>query len=577
MNSGKIDNQLNLAIDVSNTIREQTADLDTGYNKDFQTWELIVRYIGDLQALSEQYNFSYVILMNQYAIINIREDRIRDLALEPQIIFIEMPKRLNYEVLNSIPVSCINSVQTTQVNLSGQGVLVAIIDSGIDYYHPDFRNEDGTTRIVALWDQTIQGNPPPGYTMGTLYTRERINEAIATGSRFSALEVVPSTDVSGHGTHVAGIACGGGRASEIRYRGVAYESDILVVKLGSSANSSYPNTGQLMQAVNYCIMKAEELNQPLAINISYGNSYGSHTGESILENFIDEVALVWKTCICIGTGNEGASRTHTSGTLVANENVIVELPVSISQFTFNLQLWKNFSDDFGIRITDPSGRTSEISSNLIGTQRYNVGATELYVYYGNPLPSNQLQEIYMEFIPVRDYVTEGIWQIEFSPRKINSGRYDMWLPSGSVLNRDTGFLRSTENTTLTIPSTANRAISVGAYDGLTDSYAYFSGRGFTRNNQVKPEIVAPGVNVTSAAPNGGYTERSGTSMATPFVTGSCAIMMQWGIIQGNDPYLYGEKMKAFLISGARRLPIESVYPNPTLGWGALCVRNSLPI
>lgn len=577
MNSGKIDNQLNLAIDISNTVREQTADLDTGYNRDFQTWELIVRYIGDLQSLADKYNFTYVILMNQYAVITIREDMIRQLAGEVQIIFIEMPKRLNYEVTNSLAVSCINTVQTTQTNLTGQGVLVAIIDSGIDYYHPDFRNDDGTTRIVEIWDQTIQGNPPPGYATGTVYTREQIDTAIGAGSRFQALEVVPSTDVSGHGTHVAGIACGGGKAGEVRYRGVAYESDILVVKLGTSVNASYPNTAQLMQAINYCIMKAEERNQPVAINISYGNSYGSHTGQSILENFIDEVATVWKTSICIGTGNEGATRTHTSGTLVQGENVIVELPVAGSQFTFNLQLWKNFSDDFGVKLTDPAGRVATISSNLVGTQRYDVGATEIYVYYGNPLPSNQLQEIYMEFIPIDDFVTNGIWQIELSPRQINNGRYDFWLPSGSVLNRDTGFLRSVETTTLTIPSTASLAITVGAYDGLTDSYAYFSGRGFTRNNQIKPDLVAPGVNITSTAPNGGYTERSGTSMATPFVTGSCALMMQWGIVQGNDPYLYGEKMKAFLIAGARKLPIEAVYPNPTLGWGALCVRNSLPI
>ena len=208
-----------------------------------------------------------------------------------------------------------------------------------------------------------------------------------------------------HGTHVAGIACGGGRASEAGNRGVAYESDILVVKLGTSVNASYPNTAQLMQAVNYCIQKAEELNQPVAINMSFGNSYGAHNGQSIIENFIDEVALVWKTCICIGTGNEGASRGHTSGILVVGVNVVVELPISVAQFTFNLQLWKNFSDDFGIRITDPSGRVADISSNLIGTQRYDLDGTELFVYYGTPLPVNQLQEIYMEFIPSNNYVT----------------------------------------------------------------------------------------------------------------------------------------------------------------------------
>jgi len=576
MNSGKIDNSLNLAIDVSNSVREQTIDLDTGYNKDFQTWELLVRYVGDLPSLADKYNFGYVLLMNQYAVIQIREDRIRDLAAEPSIIFIEMPKRLHFEVVDGIASSCINSVQTERFGLTGRGVLVAVIDSGIDYYHPDFRNADGTTRIIELWDQTIQGNPPPGYTNGTVYSREQINEAIKTGSRFQALSIVPSTDVSGHGTHVTGIACGGGRGAQIRYRGVAYESDLLVVKIGTSVNSSYPNTAQLMEAVNYCIMKAEELNMPVAINISYGNNYGSHTGMSILENFINGAATAWKSCICIGTGNEGASRTHTSGTLVAGQEVNVELTVAVAQFTFNLQIWKNFSDDFEVRLTNPGGESAVIQSEIEGTKRYNIGGTEVYVYYGQPLPTNQLQEIYFEFIPQKEFVAEGVWIITLTPKRIIGGRYDMWLPSGGVLNTETGFLRATETTTLTIPSTASRAISVGAYDALTDSYASFSGRGFTRDNQIKPDIVAPGVNITSAAPNGGIAVRSGTSMATPFVTGACALLMQWGIVEGNDPYLYGEKMKAYLIAGARRLPVESQYPSTTLGWGALCVRNSLP-
>lgn len=577
MNNGKIDNQLNLALNVGNTVREQTIDLDTGFNKDFQTWELIIRYIGDLSTLAEKYELQYVSLMNQYAVVTIREDRISAFSEESQVLYIEKPKRLTYEVRNGIPISCIPPVQTPALDLTGKGVIVAVIDSGTDYLHPDFRNADGTSRIIELWDQSINGNPPEGYYTGTLYTKEQLDEAIATGNRLQALQMVPSTDVSGHGTHVAGIACGGGRASEEGYRGVAFESDILVVKLGSSVNASYPNTAQLMQALNYCVQVAERRGQPLAINLSFGNNYGSHNGQSILENFIDEIALVWKTCICISTGNEGASRTHTSGNLTVGVPETVELPVSNAQFTFNLQIWRDYSDDFEIELVDPSGRRAKIASNLIGQQRYSVGETEIYIFYGEPQPVNLLQEIYIEFIPMKDYVTSGIWQIIMTPKTVVNGKYDMWLPSGGVLNRDTGFLRPTEVTTLTIPSTALRAITVGAYDGITDSYAYFSGRGFTRNQQIKPDIVAPGVNITSAAPNGGYTERSGTSMATPFVTGSTAIMMEWGIINKNDPYLYGEKIKAYLIAGARRLAIEKEYPNPILGWGALCVEDSLPI
>mgnify|MGYP000080661304 FL=1 len=175
------------------------------------------------------------------------------------------------------------------------------------------------------------------------------------------------------------------------------------------------------------------------------------------------------------------------------------------------------------------------------------------------------------------YIDDGIWKIRLTPIRITDGAFDMWLPAGNVLNSGTGFLNPVEETTLTIPSTATKVITVGAYDARFDQAAAFSGRGYTRaTNQVKPDLVAPGVEIMSCAPGGGYQVRTGTSMATPFVTGSAALLMQWGITDGNDAYLYGEKMKAYLIRGARRLPGFTAYPNPVLGWGALCTANSIP-
>lgn len=199
------------------------------------------------------------------------------------------------------------------------------------------------------------------------------------------------------------------------------------------------------------------------------------------------------------------------------------------------------------------------------------------MYYGEPVPYNPLQELYFDFIPAGQRINAGIWKLRFFPRRLIEGDFDLWLPAGGVLPPATRFLRPAEKTTLTIPSTTERAISVGAYDGRTNSYAPFSGRGFTRDNRiVKPDITAPGVGILSAAPGGGYTVKSGTSMATPFVTGSAALLMEWGIVQGNDPYLYGEKLKAYLINGARPLPEEAVYPDPMFGFGALCLRDSFP-
>jgi subtilisin family serine protease len=384
-----------------------------------------------------------------------------------------------------------------------------------------------------------------------------------------------------YGTHVAGIAAGNGRASNGRYRGVASQSELIIVKLGTSVGDSFPRTTQLMQGIDYCVKRAIELNMPLAINISFGNNYGSHAGNSLLENYINDIANRWKMNIVIGTGNEGSAGKHTGGVLSNAPGApreIIELAVGEYEFTFNLQIWKNFYDQFEIVITSPGGTRVGPIPERLGTQRFRIGPTEIYLYYGEPLPYNIQQEIYIEFIPVTDYVESGIWTIELVPRNIVVGNYDMWLPSGGVLNPQTNFLRPTEQTTLTIPSTAERAISVGAYDAYNDSLAFFSGRGYPRNNtSIKPDLVAPGVNITSASPGGGYTSRSGTSMATPFVTGSVALMMEWGIVNGNDPYMYGEKMKAYLIAGARKLSFEQVYPNPTFGFGALCLRETFQL
>jgi subtilisin family serine protease len=576
MPTGKADNQLNLALDVSNATREKTLDLNVGYTPVTNTWELIVKYSGNISRIADELDLTLTILQNEYAIIRIREDLIDRLSAYEEIEFIEKPKRLFYEVSEGRTASCINPLQTAQYNLFGSGVIVAVIDSGIDYSHPDFRNEDGTTRIVDLWDQSILGNPPEGYSVGTLYTSEQINEALQLGMP-ERLGVVPSTDLSGHGTHVAGIAAGNGRASNGRNRGVASQSDLIIVKLGASVGESFPRTTQLMEAIDFCIRRAIAYNKPLAINISFGNNYGSHDGASLLESYISDMANRWKVNIVIGTGNEGAAGKHAGG-ILENQIQVIDLAVGQYEFTFNLQIWKNFYDRFEITLISPGGTRVGPIPERLGTQQFNIGQTEIYLYFGQPLPYNSQQEIYLEFIPRTDYIESGIWKLELVPREIVVGNYDLWLPSGGVLSPDTEFLRPSEQTTLTVPSSAQRAITVGAYNAYNDSLAFFSGRGFPRGGSfVKPDLVAPGVDITSAAPGGGYRTQSGTSMATPFVTGSVALLMEWGIVQGNDPYFYGEKMKAYLIAGARHLSIERIYPNPTLGFGALCLRESFQL
>ena len=568
----KLENILNLALDASEEERDKSLELNVGYNPIEREWDLIVKYSGSLdcvRALGAQ----VVEMMNEYAIVTIREDLISVMSDCASVEYIEKPKRLFFQVENGKRVSCITPVQAPPLSLSGRGVLVAIIDSGIDYENPVFQNADGTTRIRALWDQTIPGNPPIGYAIGTEYNREEINQALLQETRRQRLQMVGSQDFSGHGTSVAGIAAG----SSEEYRGVAYESELLVVKLGLPMENGFPRTTELIQGIDYVVRKALEYQMPVAINLSFGNSYGPHDGSSLLERFIEDIANIWKSVICIGTGNEGNNAGHTSGRLIESEEHVIELAVQENETTLNVQVWKAYFDLVDISLISPSGVRVGPIQEVLGSQRFIVGNTQMLLYYGEPSPFSIDQEIFIDFLPRNVFLDSGVWRIVLTPRKIVNGEYAMWLPTGGVLNPGTGFLFPTEERTLTIPSTSYRTIGVGAYNPLTFSYADFSGRGPAGpGRRAKPDIVAPGVDITAPIPGGGFAELSGTSFATPFVTGSAALLMQWGIVNGNDPFLYGEKVKAYFQRGARPFVGIAEYPNPQVGYGALCVEDSIP-
>ena len=571
MNNEKLENLLNLSLEATQREREKSEELEIGYEKNTNTWELIVKYSGDINHL-EDLERGIIIekLSNEYAIIRIPEDLIPEFVTNPEIEFVEKPKNLYFSLVQGIRQSCVLPVRRNPYFLEGRDVITAIIDSGIDYFHPDFRNEDGSTRILALWDQTLQPRegekPPYEFRRGVEFDREDIDRALAAGSEAEGFQIVPSRDTSGHGTHVAGIAAGNGRASAGRYTGVAPESELLVVKLGYAGENAFPRTTELMTALDYVVQKAIEYRKPIAINISIGNTYGGHSGTSLLETYIDDISNYGRTVICIGSGNEGAARGHAQGILREGFSEEIQLAVAPYETTLSVQIWKNYSDDFDISVISPSGKS-------VGP----LDGTEILLYYGEPSPYSPYQEIYISFLPVADYIDSGVWRFELIPHRIVQGNYNLWLPSQAVLSAGTGFLYPSEEITLTIPSTASRVITVSAYDAYSMQLADFSGRGYTREtNQIKPDLAAPGVNITSCAPGGGYVTASGTSMATPFVTGGAALLMQWGIIDGNDPFLYGEKLKAYLIKGARHIEAVTEYPNPEIGWGTLCVADSLP-
>ncbi|MCC8138903.1 MAG: S8 family serine peptidase [Lachnospiraceae bacterium] len=561
MDSQKAENELNLALDVTGQERERALGLSEGYDPEEQTWELIVKYSGSAKRLRELAEQTTE-LSGGYAVLVVRASKLTALEELPEVEYIEKPRRLYFAQTEGKRASCMSAAQRAPLNLTGRGVIVAVLDSGVDCRHPEFRRADGTSRLLALWDQTGEGPPPEGFHIGTEYTREELNEALRTGAPLPG-------DASGHGTGVLSIAAGN--------QGVACESELLVVKLGTARENGFPRTTELMQGVEYTLRRAREYGLPLAVNLSFGNSYGSHTGQSLLETWLNAAGRQGRTVICAGSGNEGARAGHAAGNLRDAKEQRVEISIADYEPSLNLQIWKNYADRLDIYLVHPRGQTAGPLHESPPAQRYLLGETELLIYYGEPRPYSVEQEIFVEWIAKGSYIDAGIWSLRLVPRKIVDGNWQMWLPSGEAVGSATRFLAPTPENTLTIPSTASGLITVGAYDDRTDAIADFSGRGMAGSGLQKPDLVAPGVEITAAAPGGTYQSHSGTSFATPFVTGAAALLMQYGVVDGRDAFLYGEKVKAYLRRGARPLPAFSDYPNTAAGYGKLCVEDSLDL
>lgn len=620
----KLENILNLALETPEEEREQTESLNVGYSAETRSWELIVKYHGSLDRLREQ-NIVVEELIAGYAILTVPEALVDMVSDTPEIEYVEKPKRFYYGQTFPAGTSCFPPVTMRTPFLNGRGVLLAVLDSGITWDLEVFCKADGSTRIRYLWDQTVPwnqtipgkqaasreqetlrnptlpqnqiapeetgdtgyGRTPDGFSLGTEYTAEEINAALQLPA-LDRYRLLPSRDLSGHGTAVAGIAAG--KSADGLYTGAAPEAELIVVKLGLPGNSGgveegFPRTTEILRGVTYALRKARQLNMPLVINLSFGNSYGSHDGSSLLERFLDNASEIGKTVICVGSGNEGATRGHFAGNITRDSRV--ELAVGNYERNLNIQLWKNYSDVFRIRLQAPGGEEAELSTNIQGGKyTLELEQTRILVYLGEPLPYAVAQEIYLDMIPAEgSYINAGIWTILLEPVVTVTGQYYLYLPAGNGRGDSTGFYRSTPQVTLTVPSTAAKVITVGAYDPVYDTYADFSGRGYADSTRTigvaaagltKPDLVAPGVNIQAPDVYGTFTPTTGTSFATPIVSGAAALLMEWGIVRGNDPFLYGEKIKAYLRKGARPLRGEMEYPNDRVGYGRLCVADSLP-
>lgn len=566
----KTDAELNILLNMSEEDRKSLL-LD-------RDQRLIVKYHGDITKIAQYEGALVQKINNQIAVFILPLEKAQNLLQYPEIEYMEAPKEFYYNLSQSLSASCISTVQNNlPYRLKGNGVLLGIIDSGINYAHPDFRNEDGSTRIVSLWDQTIEGKPPIGYLEGTEYSREQINEALRAPNQAERLNIVPSEDTLGHGTHVAGIAGGNGRSSEGRIIGVAPEAEFVIVKLGNPDVSHLVRTADIMLAVRYVIEKAKEVNKPIAINLSLGMNEGSHNGTALIEYYLNSAAQEWKNNIVVGVGNEGISRNHVEKQVGQNDVVTVELQIGPNKPMYSFFAWQNAVDQLSFQLIAPNGQSTPRISYVSPVKRYVIGGSVVYPAFAGPSPLNGNIEFGVVMKGLQQgNIDSGLWRLRIYGDNVVDGTVNIWGESRANSGSETYFLNHTPSLTLTIPSTASFVLSVGAYNSVTNQIAPFSGRGYTSAPiQIKPDLVAPGVDIIAANYTGGYQTLSGTSMATPHVTGAVALMMQWGIVENHNPFLYGESIRTYLLRGADRNVPGVQFPDPSWGYGKLCLKNSL--
>ncbi len=434
-----------------------------------------------------------------------------------------------------------------------------------------FINPDGTTRIAYLWDQTVSGTPPAGFSVGAEFSREDINLALENGE--NRLEIVPSEDTLGHGTALAGVAVGNGLADiRGRFAGVAPDAELIVVKVGL-ANGVVRNIDAML-ALKYIVEKAILAQRPVSVLIGFGINEGEHDGTSPLEKFIDDMSIAWRVNVAVGTGNQANKATHGSGIIEQGRTTSIPIFMEAGQQFYQAELWKKFVDVVAVKIRLPNGSSTLEVAYEDGVKSVILGDTIVSVSFAQNSPIARGEQILICLNSFSgDDLVQGVWEIEVRGVEILDGGYDIWA---NVVGESV-FAQPSAEHTLMIPSTSVYATSVSAVDSSGLKIATFSGRGYTKSGDIKPDISAPGVDVTAPVPASDgefYQLVSGTSVAGAYVAGAYILMLEYGINRVGDNYLFGESLKSYLLRSARR-PAGKIYPNSEWGYGELCIRTAL--
>lgn len=470
--------------------------------------------------------------------------------------------------------------RNTSLALFGTGVIIGLVDTGIDYQHPAFRHNDGSTRILSIWDQTLQtGAIPEDFNFGSEYNRELINLALLSAN---PLSVVPSEDTIGHGTAIASIIAGK-PAPDQSFSGVVPEAEFVVVKLKQAkANlrrlSFVPESAicyqesDIILGARYLLSVARKLNRPLAMCIALGTSQGGHDEHGTTTGYLDFLTHRPQICISTSAGNEGNSGRHYYASInIPPYETSFELRVGSEDKLFAMEIWPYAPNRLSIEVASPSGESTPIVyPGLNSCERFNFVFNQGTLWINN---INFEEETGEQLILLRfENPIAGVWSFKLYNLEDEPFSFHSWLPSGNLISRETYFLESNPNTTITSPGNAIRILTVTAYNQFNDSIWIDSGRGYTRTNQVKPDIAAPGYELPCAYPGNLYATITGTGAACAHASGVVAMILEWAVVRGNYTSITGTDINRLITRGAYRDPNET-YPNNIWGYGQLDING----
>lgn len=479
--------------------------------------------------------------------------------------------------------SGILEIQREPLSLTGRGVVVGFVDTGIQYDNEVFRNPDGSTRIMGIWDQTIQtGEPPGGFVYGTEYNQEIINQALRSEN---PREIVPSYDENGHGTAMASVAAGSVLGSGLSFQGAAPDADIVVVKLKEAKSNlkeyfliadgvpAY-SEADIIMALKYLQSYAISFQRPLVICLGIGTNMGDHTGSSALGGYLNRLAITRSNAVIVCGGNEGNSSHHYEGELTHAVSEVdyeeVEIRVGDNEKGFWAELWANLPATLSVSIRTPGGETTETVNFRSREERHFTFVyvdTEIEIDYVLVEQNSGAQLIIMRF----SKPTPGVWTIRVTSEETIAGqidRFHIWLPISQFLTSNTYFLQPSPYFTLTEPSLAKEVITTSTYNDANNSFFAESGRGYRRDGEIKPNLASPGVNIDTI-----LGRRTGSSIAAAITAGASAQFMQWAVVEKNNIYTESRELKSFLVRGAQRTQ-DMIYPNREWGFGRLNIAET---